>query len=106
MPFRETSQRMPLPRYHHLSKPRRALLKNIEELFGMFAVLGALEASTQMFLAVAPSAGMVIAIAIPAHCATVAADLHLAWNTFPHSQSFLASHLSKREDRLNKQLVP
>jgi len=46
---------MPLPRYHHLSKPRRALLKNIEELFGMFAVLGTLQASTQMFLPVAPS---------------------------------------------------
>jgi len=39
-------------------------------------------------------------------CATATTDLHLAWNTFPHSQSFLASHLSKRVDRLNKQLVP
>ena len=39
-------------------------------------------------------------------CAAAAADLHLAWNTFPHSQSFLASHLSKRVDCLNKQLVP
>jgi len=48
------------PRYHHPSKPRRALLENIEELFGMFAVLGTLQASTQMFLAVAPSANMVM----------------------------------------------
>ena len=39
-------------------------------------------------------------------CAAAAADLHLAWKTFQHSQSFLASHLSKRVDRLNKQLVP
>jgi len=42
--FQEASQRMPAPRYHHPSKPRRALLENIEELFGMFAVLEALQA--------------------------------------------------------------
>jgi len=36
------------------------LLENIEELFGMFAVLGALQAATQMLLAVAPSASMVM----------------------------------------------
>ena len=60
MPLQEASPRPPAPRYHHPSKPRRALLENIEELFGMFAVLGALQASTQMLLAVAPSASMVM----------------------------------------------
>jgi len=58
--LQETSPRLPAPRYHYPSKPRRALLENIEELFGMFAVLGALQASTQMLLAVAPSANMVM----------------------------------------------
>ena len=48
MPLQETSPRLPAPRYYHLSKPRRALLKNIEELFGMFAVLGTLQASTEI----------------------------------------------------------
>ena len=41
MPLQEASPRLPAPRYHQPSKPRRALLENIEELFGMFAVLGA-----------------------------------------------------------------
>ena len=59
MPLQEASPRLPAPRYHQPSKPRHALLENIEELFGMFAVLGALQASTQMLLAVAPSASMV-----------------------------------------------
>ena len=62
MPLQEASPRPPAPRYHH-PKPRRALLENIEELFGMFAVLGALQASTQMLLAVAPSASMVMVTA-------------------------------------------
>ena len=45
MPLPEASPRLPAPRYHHPSKPRHVLLENIEKLFGMFAVLGALEAS-------------------------------------------------------------
>ena len=57
MPLQEASPGLPAPRYHHLSKPRRALLENIEELF---AVLGALQASTQMLLAVAPNSSMIM----------------------------------------------
>jgi len=59
-PFQEASPRLPAPGYHHLSKPRCALLENTEELFAMFSVLGALQASTQMFLAVTPSTNMVM----------------------------------------------
>jgi len=60
MPLQEASPRLPAPRYYHLSKPRRALLENTKELFGMFAVLGALLVSTQMLLAVVRSASMVM----------------------------------------------
>jgi len=60
MPVQHASPRLPVPRYHHPSKPRRVLLENIEELFGMFAILGELQASTQILLAVAPSANMVM----------------------------------------------
>jgi len=59
MPLQQASPRLPAPRYHP-SKPRRALSENIERLFGMFTVMGALQASTQMLLAVAPSASMVM----------------------------------------------
>ena len=58
LPLQKASPRLPAPRYHHPSKPRRALLENIEELLSMFAVLGTLQASTQTLLAVAPSASM------------------------------------------------
>jgi len=60
MPLQQASPRLPAPRYYHPSKPRRALLEKIEELLYMFAVLGSLQASTQMLLAVAPSASMVM----------------------------------------------
>ena len=60
MSLQEASPRVPVQRYHHLSNPRRALLENIEELFGMFAVLEALQASTQMLLAFALNSSMVM----------------------------------------------
>ena len=50
MPLKKAAARLPTTRYHLPSKPRKRMLEIIEQLFGMFAVIGALYASSQMML--------------------------------------------------------
>ena len=50
MPLQQAAPRLPTTRYHLPSKPRKRMLEIIEQLFGMFAVIGALYASSQMML--------------------------------------------------------
>ena len=42
MPLQQAAPRLPTTRYHLPSKPRKRMLEIIEQLFGMFAVIGAL----------------------------------------------------------------
>ena len=50
MPLQQAAPRLHSTRYHLPSKPRKRMLEIIEQLFGMFAVIGALYASSQMML--------------------------------------------------------
>ena len=50
MPLQQAAPRLPTTRYHLPSNPRKRVLEIIEQLFGMFAVIGALYDSSQMML--------------------------------------------------------
>ena len=50
MPLQQEAPRLRTTRYHLPSKPRKRMLEIIDQLFGIFAVIGALYASSQMML--------------------------------------------------------
>jgi len=60
MPLQQAATRLPTTRYHLLSKLRKRMLEIIEQLFGMFAVIGALYASSQMMLVAESSDDMMM----------------------------------------------
>jgi len=60
MPLQQAAPRLPTTRYHLPSKPRKRMLEIIEQLFGMFAVIGALYASSQMMLVAESSDDMMM----------------------------------------------
>jgi len=60
MPLQQAAPRLPAARLHLPSKPRQRMLKSIEQSFGMFAVIRALYASSQMMLVAESSDNMIM----------------------------------------------
>ena len=60
MPLQQAAPRLPITRYHLPSKPRKRMFEIIEQLFGMFEVIGALYASSQMMMVAESSDDMMM----------------------------------------------
>ena len=63
-PLQQAAPRLPTTRYHLPSKPCKRMLEIIEQLFGMFAVIGALYVLSQMMLVAESSDDMMMFTAL------------------------------------------